>query len=176
MVESRFYRPELWREIDPVVTNGGELLRFEGFSSCAGVYARADLTAERFTSGRFGPPGTTNVDLNAAFVRNLARLRPGKEAAFEVGHDSVRLKTHRAETVEHKVRLPERAVPLVEMGATTARRLLHAVPGSCPEALFLVPSAHRPQVLHRRPAGDRTAIEVRVAHRLRLLDPVLASV
>ncbi|HCB14121.1 MAG TPA: hypothetical protein DEP36_11225, partial [Gammaproteobacteria bacterium] len=40
-VESRFYRPDLWRLLDPVITSGHRLLRMECFSSCASVYARA---------------------------------------------------------------------------------------------------------------------------------------
>jgi len=34
-VESRFYRPDLWRLLDPVITSGQHLLRLECFSSCA---------------------------------------------------------------------------------------------------------------------------------------------
>ena len=188
-VISRFYRPELWSELDPVITNGCEHLRLEGFSGCAGVYVRADLTQDLFEYGRFGPAGTNNVDLNQAFVGNLAALRPGKKAGFEVGVDSIRLSTHRGETVERKVPLPdrwlksflqiqavqERAQPHAELSATAARKLLHGIPRSRAETLYLILSSERPRVLHRRPAGDRDALEVHGAHRLRLLDGVLAD-
>ena len=49
-VNSRFYLPGAWRMLDPVVTSSEELLRLEGFSSCCGVYARVDLSAEAFDS------------------------------------------------------------------------------------------------------------------------------
>src|SRR5262245_50866500 len=43
VVASRFYLPGAFRMIDPVVTSNDRILRFEGFSSCCGVYARADF-------------------------------------------------------------------------------------------------------------------------------------
>ncbi len=58
-VESRFYRPDLWRLLDPVITSGNQLLRLECFSSCASVYARADFTENAFAEVSFiatGPP------------------------------------------------------------------------------------------------------------------------
>lgn len=42
-VRTRFYQPLEPLVLDPVVTSGGGMLRFEGFSSCCGVYARVDL-------------------------------------------------------------------------------------------------------------------------------------
>ncbi|MDS4030988.1 MAG: hypothetical protein RKO66_13065, partial [Candidatus Contendobacter sp.] len=59
-VESRFYRPDWWRLLDPVITSGNQLLRLECFSSCASVYARADFTENAFADGAFNRNGTTN--------------------------------------------------------------------------------------------------------------------
>ena len=75
-VESRFYRPDLWRLLDPVITSGNQLLRLECFSSCASVYARADFTQNAFTDGAFHRNGTTNVDFNGAFLNHLANCGP----------------------------------------------------------------------------------------------------
>src|SRR5258707_4116481 len=45
VVSTRFWMPLNPAALDPVVTSSDEVLRFEGFSSCCGVYARADLGA-----------------------------------------------------------------------------------------------------------------------------------
>ena len=39
IVRTRFYQQFDPKLLDPVVTSGGGMLRFEGFSSCCGVYA-----------------------------------------------------------------------------------------------------------------------------------------
>src|SRR5205085_12509077 len=43
---------------DPIVTAGNEKIRFEGFSHCAGVYARVDVLADGH-DGEFLENGTT---------------------------------------------------------------------------------------------------------------------
>ena len=48
---------------DPIVTVGNEQIRFEGFSQCAGVYARVDVT-EKGQKEAFVASGTTNVNFN----------------------------------------------------------------------------------------------------------------
>ena len=53
VVGSRFFTPanSVAKAIalaDPVVTSGGGLLRFEGFSSCCSTYARIDLLSEAY--------------------------------------------------------------------------------------------------------------------------------
>ena len=40
--------------LDPVVTAGGDRLRFESFSACNGVYARFDLTRDGLGSAEVG--------------------------------------------------------------------------------------------------------------------------
>jgi hypothetical protein len=50
VVSTRFWMPLNPALLDPVVTSSEEMLRFEGFSSCCGVYARADLGADMFES------------------------------------------------------------------------------------------------------------------------------
>ena len=48
---------------DPIVTAGNNRLRFEGFSNCAGVYARVDVLPDGH-DGEFLENRTTNVDFN----------------------------------------------------------------------------------------------------------------
>ncbi|MCC9003018.1 MAG: hypothetical protein LM549_10415, partial [Candidatus Competibacter sp.] len=186
-VESRFYRPDLWRLLDPVITSGQRLLRLECFSSCASVYARADFTENAFVDGAFDRSGTTNVDFNGAFLNHLAQLRPGKPAHFEMGEQSIKLQSQQGEAVEHKVKLPERwikgflqvqavhrqAQPLFELDRLTAGQLLTQIPASTRGALFLVPKRHKPEILHRQPAGQGDFIAVTDGHRLRLLQTIL---
>jgi hypothetical protein len=186
-VQARFYRPDLWRLLDPVITAGHELLRLECFSSCASVYARVDLTPHCFQEGEFYRGGTTNVDFNTAFLNHLSMLRPGKAAHFEMGETSIRLESHRGAAVEHRVELPERwvkgflqvqavqrqAQPLFELDRLLARQLLSAIPATSRATLYLVPRRHNPQVLHRKPATSEGFIALDGGHRLRLLQTLL---
>lgn len=189
-VESRFYRPDLWRLLDPVITSGQHLLRLECFSSCASVYARADFTENAFEDGTFHRNGTTNVDFNGTFLNHLAQLRPGKPAHFEMGEQSVALKTQHGEAIEHKVKLPERwikgflqvqavqrqARPVFELDRLTAGQVLTQIPAKIRGALYLVPKRHKPEILHRPPAGKNGFIAVTDGHRLRLLQAVAPDV
>ncbi len=59
--------------LDPVVTAGGDRLRFESFSACNGVHARLDLLGEALGSAEVGF-GTTNVDVNLPLRTALARV------------------------------------------------------------------------------------------------------
>lgn len=187
-VEARFYRPDLWRMLDPVITSGHRLLRMECFSSCGSVYARADLTENAFSDGAFHRQGTTNVDFNSAFIHHLAQLRPGKPAHFEMGEQSIKLETAQGAAVEHKVKLPERwlkgflqvqavqrqAQPRFELDRLTASQLLLQIPAKVGKTpLFLVPRRHKPEILHRQPAGKDGFIAVNDGQRLRLLHTVL---
>jgi hypothetical protein len=182
VVAARYYRPDLWRYLDPVVTADGEHVRLECFSSCASVYARVDLTHSAFAEAQWSRPGTTNVDFGQEFLRNLARLRPRSRADFELGEQCVTLRTETATTIERKVKLPQRwvkgflqvqaiarrAQPELSIDGQTARMLLAKVPARPCKELHLVPRKGRPQLLQRRPAGGGS-VAVPGAHRLRLL-------
>ena len=187
-VQSRFYQPDRWRLLDPVMTAGQQLLRMECFSSCASVYARVDLTENAFTDGAFHRRGTTNVDFNSGFLNHLAQLRPGKPAHFEMGEQSITLETAQGTAVEHKVKLPERwvkgflqvqavhrqAQPRFELDRLTASQLLMQIPASAgKKPLFLIPRRHQPEILHRQPAGREDFIAVCDGQRLRLLHAIL---
>jgi len=190
IVQSRFYRPDLWRYMDPVMTSGHTLLRCECFSSCASVYGRVDLTPAAFADGQFHRDGTTNVDLNDRFVQNLSSLRPGKKAHFEMGATSIKLTTHQDKTIEHKVKLPDRWIKgflqiqaiqrntdaLFEIDGQTARQMLHKVPAGAKGTMTLIPTRGRPQVLERRVSSAQGGITLSGGHRLRLLGRVLPHV
>ena len=93
--------------LDPVVTASENVLRFEGFSGCCGVYARVDMRSETFDTEITGQ-GTTNVDFNNPMVAGLARLRQEKTARIAVGTDELMLDVAGQQLVEKKVKLPVR--------------------------------------------------------------------
>ncbi|CAN5690974.1 SWIM zinc finger domain-containing protein [soil metagenome] len=112
VVSTRFYTPpgmlkRILAERDPVITSGGELLRFEGFSACCSTYARVDLSPDAY-AGKVVGTGTTNVDFNAAMRAALAAVRDNEKLAICVGPDEVSMKRGFASIVEKKVALPLR--------------------------------------------------------------------
>jgi hypothetical protein len=95
------------READPVVTSGGERLRFESFSVCCGVYARCDLRPEAI-DGEWVGRGTTNVDFGPKMRSALSVVHDGERVGLHVGADSVALDRDGATVVERRVKLPTR--------------------------------------------------------------------
>lgn len=122
IVGSRFFSPanSVARAVmlaDPIVTSGGGLLRFEGFSSCGSTYVRADLLPEAYEGDVVGA-GTTNVDFNAPMRAALARVRNDAGLALAVGREELQLRSGDAQVVERKVDLPTRWLrALVEVQA-----------------------------------------------------------
>ena len=112
VVQSRFHVPaamleRILSETDPVVTCHGDQLRFEAFSGCCGVYARADLLPDML-DGQVHGRGTTNVEFNAPMANALARIRNDDQVSLSVGHAEVALGGPTCRVVEKKVRLPVR--------------------------------------------------------------------
>jgi hypothetical protein len=105
--------------MDPVVTAGGDRLRFESFSTCNGVHARFDLLREGLGSSEVGF-GTTNVDINLPLRAALARVDPNEALHFAVGQHELRASSPVATHVEPKVALPDRWV----RGLAESARLL----------------------------------------------------
>ncbi|WP_340537109.1 SWIM zinc finger family protein [Nocardioides sp. GXZ039] len=95
--------------LDPVVTAGGDRLRFESFSGCNGVHARFDLLPEGLGSAEVGW-GTTNVDVNQPLRSALAKVGRTEALHLSVGREELRAATLEATHVERRVRLPERWV------------------------------------------------------------------
>jgi hypothetical protein len=112
IVAARFFTPantlaKVLALADPVVTSGGGLLRFEGFSSCCSAYVRADLLPLAYRGEVVGK-GTTNVDFNEPMRAALARVRDDAGLEFSVGQQEFRLRSGAADVVERKVDLPTR--------------------------------------------------------------------
>jgi hypothetical protein len=97
------------RNLDPVVTAGGDRLRFESFSACNGVYARFDLLPDGIDAGRVSQ-GTTNVDINLDLRVALAGIGPAELLHLGVGAGGLRASTPEQHHAERPVDLPDRWV------------------------------------------------------------------
>jgi hypothetical protein len=166
VVQSRFHLPTaaLLPLLDPVVTSGGERLRFEGFSGCCSTYVRVDLLPEAFT-GEFVGRGTTNVDFNQPMQSALARIRPDQAVAFTVGADGFELSRGHEAVVERKVTLPvrwlkgfvevqayqARMLPFLEVSGVEAQRFFRALPRTpTKSACWVVPAGKGLRISHRK--------------------------
>jgi hypothetical protein len=185
VARSRYFQPAASRLLDPVLTSGDGRLRLESFSSCCGVYARADLLPEALREVR-AEPGTTNVDLNRAVRDALARVDDRDEMRLCVGATGLRVVTRGAAAFERRVALPARWVkglgeaalaqdgmrPYATIGAAATRRLLAGLPPA--GAVSAPPYAVVPQGRELRFRQPATAGAPSVAgpHRLRELRPL----
>ncbi|GIE36523.1 hypothetical protein Ait01nite_095680 [Actinoplanes italicus] len=145
VARSRYFQPSAARLLDPILTSGDGRLRLESFSSCCGVYARADLLPEALTGAR-AEPGTTNVDLNQDVRDALSRLGDRDELRLSVGDDGLSVVTRATTAFERKVALPTRWIKglgeaalaqagmevAATAGAAAARRLLTGLPPAGP--------------------------------------------
>lgn len=157
----RYYVPpnmlaRILRVADPVVTAADGRLRFEAFSQCCGVYARADFLPDMLSMEICGK-GTTNVDFNAPMRAALSQIRARDELDLSVTPERVTVTTARSTTVERKVKLPVRwlkgfaevqalattLVHAVTLEGPVARRFLSAIPREVKarDQVWLVPSA-----------------------------------
>ena len=185
VVSTRFWMPTNPGLLDPVVTSSEETLRFEGFSSCCGVYARADLEAPTFDADILGR-GTTNVDFNSNMRAALAQLRQSDTVRLSVGANAVHLTRADHAVVEKKVKLPIRWIkgftevqaylpglqPRFTLSATEAVRFLRALPrGGNPRQASWVTQLGRGLRLSQR--ETKGAVRLTGVERVRILEPML---
>lgn len=192
IVAARFHIPAaMLRRIlamsDPVVTSGGGLLRFEGFSGCCSTYCRVDLLPDAYT-GVVVEQGTTNVDFNAGMRAALAQIRDHERVGFAVGTDEVTLLRGSDQVIERKVKLPVRWLKgFVEVQAYQARmqqcasvrkveavRFIRSLPRTIigKTSYWVVPG---PQGLRLSQREVRDGIRVAGLERLRVLDELVPS-
>lgn len=193
VVQSRYHVPAAMLQkililADPVVTSGAELLRFEGFSSCASVYTRVDLLPDAFASREVARPGTTNVDFNAEMRAALARVRAGDRLGLSVGRGEVVLQADDGPVVERQVPLPLRWLrgfvevqayqaamrPRLELSGPEAARFLRSLPRTKTgkHASWIAPSGASIR-LSQRASSD--AVRVTGLERLRALEELALS-
>jgi hypothetical protein len=186
VVKSRFTMSPEQKEAlkDPIVTVGNSQIRFEGFSGCAGVYARVDVTEEGQKEA-FIAAGTTNVDFNPEMISALGRVSKNTPMQLKVGSKSVDVTTKHTKVTEKKVTLPTRWVksltavqhylslsrPVATMNRLQAIQLLRSVPkGTVKTDYYLIERAGRYTF---SPMAHKDAIVIGSIHRLHLLQPLL---
>lgn len=184
VVRTRFFRPLLPSMLDPVLTANDGVLRFEGFSACASVYARVDLGEEGVNASVFRR-GTTNVDFGTPMRAALNRIRAADPVELAIGVDAVQLASPHGTVVERKVKLPlrwikgfsetsaigPRLVPRFVVDGAEALRFLRSLPRSAGSGFtaHVVPAGRG---LRASASPSRDAVPVRGIERLRLLERV----
>ena len=94
-------------QMDPIVTTGRTMMRWEGFSGCCGVYARLDLEEGALHTESRGF-GTTNVDFNPEMLSHLGRIGRKDEVGLSVSTDAVEVQRGGETVREKSVTLPKR--------------------------------------------------------------------
>lgn len=169
---------------DPIVTAGNERLRFEGFSHCAGVYARVDVLPDGL-DGEFLEHGTTNVDFNQPMITALGSIRPNEKIMLSVGEKEVGLYKEEKKVVERKVPLPVKWIKglgtvqiyLSEsekqhtFNKIQTQQLFRGMPKGVVKAdYYLIVRGNKPMF---SPVKSIDAVCIGGLHRLRLLEPLL---
>lgn len=173
--------------LDPVVTSSEDMLRFEGFSGCCGVYARADLPERSFEGDMMGR-GTTNVDFNNPMRAALMRLRDQDDARLSVGAEKVELTRNESSVVEKKVQLPIRWIKgfsevqayqpflelKVEVDGTRARQFFRTLSraSTAKRPSFITQFGKTLKISPRETSG---AVRVLGINRLMLIEPLLST-
>lgn len=169
---------------DPIVTAGNERLRFEGFSHCAGVYARVDVLPDGL-DGEFLENGTTNIDFNQPMITALGSIRQNEKIILSVGEKEVGLYKDDLEIIERKVPLPLKWIKglstvqiylsesekLYTFNKIQTQQLFRGIPkGPVKSDYYLMIRGSKPMF---SPVKSTNAICIGGLHRLRLLEPLL---
>jgi hypothetical protein len=170
---------------DPIVTAGNEKIRFEGFSHCAGVYARVDVLPGGH-DGEFIDSGTTNVDFNQPMISALSRINKTEKVLLSVGKKEVSVHTDGVKVTERKVPLPVKWIKglatvqlflaetekVFSFNRMQALQLFQSIPsGKVKTDYYLVVRGNRPQFT---PVKSEAAICAGGVNRLKLVEPLLA--
>ena len=192
VARSRFFVPSAMvatrlRDADPVVTCHDDLVRFESFSQCGGVYARADVE-QAALGGVPSRRGVVSVDFGSLTRSLLANVRPESELSIEVRGEGVSVTAGGSQTTEPVVPLEARWQRGFAEAQLAQRRCSHRFDLQRPamqRLLGLLPSRtsmHRGQVvwvtavrggLPRLTTSPVGAVELGGPARLALLEPLL---
>lgn len=172
---------------DPIVSAGAERLRFEGFSSCNGVYVRLDMKPEA-VDGEFIANGTTNVDFNEPMLNALNAIQKNEKVTLAVGQKDVQVITEKAKVTEKKVTLPMRwikgltSVQLYlagmdfkfELSKIQTVQLFQSLPKGNVKGDFYITKRSGKFMFSTLETND--SVRIGGVHRLRLLEGILAIV
>ncbi|SJZ47946.1 SWIM zinc finger [Chitinophaga eiseniae] len=170
---------------DPIVTAGAEKLRFEGFSQCAGVYARVDVLPGGHR-GTFSANGTVNVDFNQPMINALHAIGRSDTMRLTVNATAISVQSRPDESItEKKVPLPMKWIKglttvqlflaasekMHTLNKVQLRQLFQGIPAGTVKAdYYLAVRGNRPAF---SPVKTANAVCVGGIHRLRLLEPLL---
>jgi len=169
---------------DPIVTAGNEKIRFEGFSHCAGVYARVDVLPDGH-DGEFLENGTTNVDFNQTMIGALGSIRKKEDVVLSVGKKEVAIHREGEKVVERKVPLPTKWIKglttvqlyladteeIFRMNRIQAIQFMRSIPKGKPKIdYYLIMRGNRPIL---SPVKQQNGVCIGGVHRLRLLDQLI---
>ncbi|PIF44379.1 SWIM zinc finger protein [Chryseobacterium sp. 52] len=169
---------------DPIVTAGNSRLRFEGFSHCAGVYARVDVLPDGL-HGEFLENGTTNVDFNQPMITALGCICPNEKIMLSVGEKEVGLYQEENKVIERKVPLPVKWIKglstvqiylsesekLHTFNKIQTQQLFRGIPkGPVKSDYYLIIRGNKPMF---SPVKSADAVCIGGLNRLRLLEPLL---
>ncbi|OQP62637.1 hypothetical protein A3860_26870 [Niastella vici] len=175
---------ELAQLKDPIVTTGNGLIRFEGFSHCAGVYARVDVLPDGH-DGEFPANGTTNIDFNQPMITALSRISRNENVVLSVGRRELSLSHNNEKIVEKKVPLPAKWIKglstvqffmaasekAFSFNRTEALQLFQSVPaGKTKTDYYLILRGNKPVF---SPVQSASGICIGGLHRLKLLEPLI---
>lgn len=169
---------------DPIVTVGSEQIRFEGFTQCAGVYARVDVTEEGQKEA-FVASGTTNVDFNQEMISALGRVSKNSTFKLNVGSKAVEVSTEKRKVIEKKVKLPTRWVksltavqhymahskPYVTLNRLQTIQLFHSIPKGIVKTDYHLFKRGNKYIFS--PMAQQDALVIGAINRLHLLQPLL---
>ena len=169
---------------DPIVTAGSERVRFEGFSHCAGVYARVDILQDGL-DGEFLENGTTNVDFNQPMLTALASIRQNEKILLSIGSKEFGLHREGGKVIERKVPLPVKWIKGLStvqiylsqtekvhtFNRIQTQQLFRGIPkGQVRNDYYLIVRGNVPMF---SPVKSAQAICIGGLHRLRLLEPLI---
>lgn len=169
---------------DPIVSAGTGQIRFEGFSSCNGVYARLDMLEEAI-DGEFLASGTTNVDFNEPMLNALNAVKKTEKMVLGVGSKEVSITTSQGKVAEKKVTLPPRWIKgltsvqlyladmeeVYRLNKIQIVQLFQGIPkGSVKGVYYLIKRANK---FLLSPVGGAGAVMIGGIVRLRLLEGLL---
>ncbi|WP_316767603.1 SWIM zinc finger family protein [Pedobacter frigiditerrae] len=172
---------------DPIVSAGTERIRFEGFSSCNGVYVRLDMKPESI-DGEFIANGTTNVDFNDPMLNALNSIQKNEKVTLAVGHRELQVITSKTTIKEKKVTLPMRwikgltSVQLYladmnlkfELNKVQTIQLFQTLPKGNVKSDFFITKRTGKFMFSTLATTD--GVRIGGIHRLRLLEGILAIV
>lgn len=170
---------------DPIVTSGNEQVRFEAFSTCAGIYGRVDLLPDG-QNGEFIESGTTNVDFNLPLITELNRIKKSDKLILSIGKKDVGFHKDGGSIIERKVPLPSKWIKgltsvqfylsesesAIKLNKIEALQLLKSLPlGVIKKDLYVIKRSNRYMFSLIK---SKSAICIGGAHRLQLLSPLMS--